>query len=82
VKRPIDGTNIVYKKDIITRQAVDLGHGLIVPSSEGRPAGLVGSRRRQRLADRARTKKLSPRRPGRHLHDHQPRVFGSLFGRR
>ncbi|MCP4203702.1 MAG: 2-oxoglutarate dehydrogenase, E2 component, dihydrolipoamide succinyltransferase [bacterium] len=79
----IDGTNIVFKKDINLGMAVALDWGLIVPVIRNADQlNLVGlAKAANDLAARARTKKLQP-------HEVQngtftvtnPGVFGSLFG--
>jgi pyruvate dehydrogenase E2 component (dihydrolipoamide acetyltransferase) len=79
----IDGTNIVYKKDINLGMAVDLGHGLIVPViKHADQLSLVGlAKAANDLADRARTKKLKPdEAQGGTFTITNPGVFGSLFG--
>jgi 2-oxoglutarate dehydrogenase E2 component (dihydrolipoamide succinyltransferase) len=83
VNASVDGENIVYKRDINLGIAVALDWGLIVPVvKRAGEKNLVGlSKAIQDLADRARSKKLSPE-------DVQegtftitnPGVFGSLFG--
>ena len=75
-QRRIDGTNIVYKKDINIGMAVALDWGLIVPVIKNADQmNLLGlAKTANDLADRARTKKLKPdEAQGGHLHDHQPR---------
>ena len=79
----IDGTNIVYKKDINLGMAVDLGHGLIVPViNHADQLNLVGlAKAANDLADRARSKKLKPEEvAGGTFTITNPGVFGSLFG--
>jgi 2-oxoglutarate dehydrogenase E2 component (dihydrolipoamide succinyltransferase) len=79
----IDGTNIVYKKDINLGMAVDLGHGLIVPViKRADQLSLVGiAKAANDLADRARSKKLKPdEAQGGTFTITNPGVFGSLFG--
>jgi len=79
----IDGTNIVYKKDINLGMAVDLGHGLIVPViKHADQLSLVGlAKAANDLADRARSKKLKPdEAQGGTFTITNPGVFGSLFG--
>jgi pyruvate/2-oxoglutarate dehydrogenase complex dihydrolipoamide acyltransferase (E2) component len=79
----IDGTNIVYKKDINLGMAVDLGHGLIVPViKHADQLSLVGlAKTANDLADRARGKKLKPEEAqGGTFTVTNPGVFGSLFG--
>lgn len=83
INAAIDGTNIVYKKDINLGIAVAMPNGLIVPViKKADEKSLVGlARAANDLADRARTKKLKPE-------DVQagtftitnPGVFGSQFG--
>ena len=83
VNASIDGTNIVYKKDINLGMAVDLGHGLIVPViKKADQLSLVGlAKTANDLADRARTKKLKPEEAsGGTFTITNPGVFGSLFG--
>jgi 2-oxoglutarate dehydrogenase E2 component (dihydrolipoamide succinyltransferase) len=80
----IDGTNIVYKKDINIGMAVDMpGKGLIVPViRNGDQLSLVGfAKTANDLADRARSKKLKPEETqGGTFTITNPGVFGSLFG--
>ena len=79
----IDGTNIVYKKDINLGMAVALDHGLIVPVlAKADERTLVGlARSANDLADRARTKKLKPEETqGGTFTITNPGGFGSLFG--
>ncbi|HEX5757988.1 MAG TPA: dihydrolipoamide acetyltransferase family protein [Thermoanaerobaculia bacterium] len=79
----IDGTNIVYKRDINLGMAVDLGHGLIVPViKHADQLSLVGlAKAANDLADRARAKKLKPEEAqGGTFTITNPGVFGSLFG--
>ncbi|MGH7339614.1 MAG: 2-oxo acid dehydrogenase subunit E2, partial [Candidatus Rokuibacteriota bacterium] len=79
----IDGTNVVYKKDINLGMAVDLGHGLIVPViKHADQLSLVGlAKAANDLADRARSKKLKPdEAQGGTFTITNPGVFGSLFG--
>src|SRR5687767_10440229 len=83
VNASVDGDNIVYKKDINLGIAVALENGLIVPvirnADERNLLGL--SRAINDLADRARSKKLTPE-------DVQagtftitnPGIFGALYG--
>lgn len=83
VNASIDGTNIVYKKDVNLGMAVDLGHGLIVPViKKADQLSLVGlAKTANDLADRARTKKLKPEEAsGGTFTITNPGVFGSLFG--
>lgn len=79
----IDGTDIVYKKDINIGMAVALDWGLLVPvlrNADG--LNLVGlARGANDLADRARNKKLSPDElKGGTFTITNPGVFGTLFG--
>jgi 2-oxoglutarate dehydrogenase E2 component (dihydrolipoamide succinyltransferase) len=80
----IDGTNIVYKKDINLGMAVDMaGRGLIVPVLRNADQlSLVGlAKTANDLADRARSKKLKPEETqGGTFTITNPGVFGSLFG--
>ncbi len=79
----LDGENIVYKKDINLGMAVALDHGLIVPViRRADELSLVGlARAANGLADRARTKKLSPDEVQAGTFTiTNPGVFGSLFG--
>jgi 2-oxoglutarate dehydrogenase E2 component (dihydrolipoamide succinyltransferase) len=79
----IDGTNIVFKKDINIGMAVALDWGLIVPVvRHADQLNLVGlARTANDLADRARSKKLSPDEvQGGTFTITNPGVFGSLFG--
>jgi len=84
VNASIDGTNIVYKKDINIGMAVDLpGRGLIVPVIRNADSlSLVGlAKAANDLADRARNKKLKPdETQGGTFTVTNPGVFGSLFG--
>jgi pyruvate dehydrogenase E2 component (dihydrolipoamide acetyltransferase) len=84
VNAAIDGTNIVYKKDINIGMAVDLpGRGLIVPViKKADQLSLVGlAKTANDLADRARSKKLKPEEAqGGTFTVTNPGVFGSLFG--
>jgi pyruvate dehydrogenase E2 component (dihydrolipoamide acetyltransferase) len=84
VNASIDGTNIVYKKDINIGMAVDLpGRGLIVPViKKADQLSLVGlAKTANDLADRARSKKLKPEEAqGGTFTVTNPGVFGSLFG--
>ena len=84
VNASIDGTNIVYKKDINIGMAVDMpGRGLIVPViKKADQLSLVGlAKTANDLADRARTKKLKPEEAqGGTFTVTNPGVFGSLFG--
>lgn len=79
----VDGTNIVYKKDINIGMAVALDWGLLVPvlrnADELNLTGLA--RTANDLADRARSKKLSPDElKGGTFTVTNPGVFGTLFG--
>ncbi|MFY9825092.1 MAG: dihydrolipoamide acetyltransferase family protein, partial [Thermoanaerobaculia bacterium] len=80
----VDGTNIVYKKDINLGMAVDMGaRGLIVPVIKNADQlSLVGlAKGANDLADRARGKKLKPEETqGGTFTITNPGVFGSLFG--
>ncbi len=84
VNASIDGTNIVYKKDINLGMAVDLpGRGLIVPVIRNADQlSLLGlAKTANDLADRARNKKLKPdETQGGTFTVTNPGVFGSLFG--
>jgi 2-oxoglutarate dehydrogenase E2 component (dihydrolipoamide succinyltransferase) len=83
VNAAIDGTNIVYKKDINIGMAVALDWGLIVPViRHADQLNLVGlAKTANDLADRARGKKLSPDEvQGGTFTVTNPGVFGSLFG--
>jgi pyruvate dehydrogenase E2 component (dihydrolipoamide acetyltransferase) len=84
VNASIDGTNIVYKKDINIGIAVDMpGRGLIVPVIKNADTlSLVGfAKAANDLADRARGKKLKPEETqGGTFTITNPGVFGSLFG--
>ena len=84
VNASIDGTNIVYKKDINIGMAVDMpGRGLIVPVIRNADQlSLVGfAKTANDLADRARSKKLKPEETqGGTFTVTNPGVFGSLFG--
>ena len=84
VNASIDGTNIVYKKDINIGMAVDMpGRGLIVPViKNAETLSLVGfAKAANDLADRARSKKLKPEETqGGTFTITNPGVFGSLFG--
>jgi pyruvate dehydrogenase E2 component (dihydrolipoamide acetyltransferase) len=84
VNASLDGTNIVYKKDINIGMAVDMpGKGLIVPViRNGDQLSLVGfAKTANDLADRARSKKLKPEETqGGTFTITNPGVFGSLFG--
>lgn len=80
----IDGTNIVYKKDINLGMAVAIPEGgLIVPVlKKADERSLVGlARTANDLAERARVKKLKPEEAaGGTFTITNPGVFGSLFG--
>jgi pyruvate dehydrogenase E2 component (dihydrolipoyllysine-residue acetyltransferase) len=83
VNASIDGTNIIYKKDINLGIAVALDNGLIVPvirnADERNLLGL--SRAIDDLATRARTKKLNPEEvQGGTFTITNPGVFGALYG--
>ncbi|MFL6258541.1 MAG: 2-oxoglutarate dehydrogenase, E2 component, dihydrolipoamide succinyltransferase [Thermoanaerobaculia bacterium] len=84
VNASIDGTNIVYKKDINIGMAVDIpGRGLLVPViKKADQLSLVGlAKAANDLADRARGKKLKPEEAqGGTFTVTNPGVFGSLFG--
>ena len=79
----IDGSNIVYKKDINLGMAVAMDRGLIVPVIKNADTlSLVGlARTANDLADRARTKRMKPdEAQGGTFTVTNPGVFGSLFG--
>jgi 2-oxoglutarate dehydrogenase E2 component (dihydrolipoamide succinyltransferase) len=79
----VDGTNIVYKKDVNLGMAVALDWGLIVPVlKHADELNLVGlARTANDLADRARRKKLLPAEvQGGTFTVTNPGVFGTLFG--
>jgi 2-oxoglutarate dehydrogenase E2 component (dihydrolipoamide succinyltransferase) len=79
----IDGTNVVFKKDINLGMAVALDWGLLVPVIKNADhLNLVGlAKAANDLADRARTKKLKPdEAQGGTFTITNPGVFGSLFG--
>jgi 2-oxoglutarate dehydrogenase E2 component (dihydrolipoamide succinyltransferase) len=79
----IDGTNVVFKKDINLGMAVALDWGLIVPViKHADTMNLVGlAKTANDLADRARGKKLKPdEAQGGTFTITNPGVFGSLFG--
>ncbi len=84
VNASIDGTNIVYKKDINIGMAVDIpGRGLLVPViKKADQLSLVGlAKAANDLADRARSKKLRPDETQQGTFTvTNPGVFGSLFG--
>ncbi len=80
----IDGTDVVYKKDINIGMAVDVeGRGLLVPVIRNADQlSLVGlAKTANGLAEKARNKKLSPDAlRGGTFTVTNPGVFGSLFG--
>ena len=79
----VDGTNVVFKKDVNLGMAVALDWGLLVPViKHADEMNLVGlARAANDLADRARKKKLSPDEvKGGTFTITNPGVFGSLFG--
>ncbi len=79
----IDGTNIVYKKDINLGMAVALERGLIVPViRQADTLSLVGlAKGANDLADRARNRRLKPDEvQGGTFTITNPGVFGSLWG--
>jgi len=79
----IDGTNVVFKKDINLGMAVALDRGLIVPVIKNADTmNLIGlARTANDLAERARSKKLRPdEAQGGTFTITNPGVFGSLFG--
>lgn len=80
----LDGTNIVYKKDVNLGMAVAIpGGGLIVPViKQADEKNLVGlARTANDLADRSRVKQLKPDDvAGGTFTITNPGVFGSLFG--
>jgi 2-oxoglutarate dehydrogenase E2 component (dihydrolipoamide succinyltransferase) len=79
----LDGSNIVYKKNINVGMAVALDWGLIVPVIRNADQlNLIGlARAANDLADRARGKKLKPEEVQRGTFTiTNPGVFGSLFG--
>ena len=83
VNASIDGTNIVYKRDINLGIAVALENGLIVPvirnADEKNLLGLT--RAINDLANRARTKKLNPDEvQGGTFTITNPGIFGALYG--
>jgi pyruvate dehydrogenase E2 component (dihydrolipoamide acetyltransferase) len=83
VNASVDGSNIVYKKDINLGIAVALEQGLIVPviknADEKNLLGL--SRAIDDLATRARSKKLNPEEvQGGTFTITNPGVFGALYG--
>ncbi len=79
----IDGTDVVFKKDVNLGMAVALDWGLLVPVIRNADQlNLVGlAKKANDLADRARTKKLSPDEvQGGTFTVTNPGVFGSMFG--
>ncbi len=79
----IDGTDVIFKKDINLGMAVALDWGLIVPViRHADRLNLLGlAKTANDLADRARGKKLSPDEvQGGTFTITNPGVFGSLFG--
>ena len=79
----IDGTNVVFKRDINLGMAVALDWGLIVPVvKHADTLNLLGlAKAANDLADRARAKKLNPDEvKGGTFTITNPGVFGSLFG--
>jgi len=79
----IDGTNVVFKKDINLGMAVALDWGLLVPVLRNADQlNLVGlAKTANDLAERARAKKLGPDEvKGGTFTLTNPGVFGSLFG--
>ena len=83
VNASIDGTNVVFKKDIHIGMAVALEWGLLVPVIRNADTlNLVGlAKAANDLADRARAKKLGPDElKGGTFTITNPGVFGSLFG--
>jgi pyruvate dehydrogenase E2 component (dihydrolipoyllysine-residue acetyltransferase) len=83
VNASIDGDNIVYKKDINLGIAVALDNGLLVPvirnADEKNLLGL--SRAINDLAERARSKKLSPEEVQHGTFTiTNPGIFGALYG--
>jgi pyruvate dehydrogenase E2 component (dihydrolipoyllysine-residue acetyltransferase) len=83
VNASIDGSNIVYKKDINLGIAVALENGLIVPVIRGADErNLLGlSRAINDLAARARAKKLNPEEvQGGTFTITNPGIFGALYG--
>ena len=83
VNSQVDGENIVYKGDINLGMAVALDWGLIVPvirNAETMSLAEIAVKAND-LADRARTKKLSPDEvQGGTFTITNPGVFGGLFG--
>jgi pyruvate dehydrogenase E2 component (dihydrolipoamide acetyltransferase) len=83
VNSRVDGDNIVYKGDINLGMAVALDWGLIVPVIRNADTLSLAelARSANDLADRARTKKLSPDEvQGGTFTITNPGVFGGLFG--
>ncbi len=83
INASLDGTNIVYKKDINLGMAVALDWGLIVPVMKNADQlSLLGlAKTANDLAERARSKKLRPEEvQGGTFTITNPGVFGSLFG--
>jgi len=83
VNTSIDGTNIIYHKDINIGIAVALDWGLIVPVvKQADELSVLGlSRAMQDLADRARAKHLKPEEvQGGTFTITNPGVFGALLG--
>ena len=79
----IDGTDIVFKKDVNLGMAVALDWGLLVPVIKNADQlSLVGlAKKANDLAERARAKKLSPDEvQGGTFTITNPGVFGSLWG--
>jgi len=79
----IDGTDVVFKKDINLGMAVALDWGLLVPVIKNADTlNLVGlAKSANDLAERARAKKLGPDElRGGTFTITNPGVFGSLFG--
>lgn len=83
INASIDGTDVVFKKDINIGIAVALDRGLLVPVIRNADQlSLTGiAKTGNDLADRARNKKLSPDElKGGTFTITNPGVFGSLFG--
>ncbi len=83
VNASIDGTNVVFKKDVNIGMAVALDWGLLVPVIRNADQmNLLGlAKTANDLADRARAKKLGPDElKGGTFTITNPGVFGSLFG--
>ncbi|HSM13178.1 MAG TPA: dihydrolipoamide acetyltransferase family protein, partial [Thermoanaerobaculia bacterium] len=79
----VDGTNVVFKKDINLGMAVALDWGLLVPVIKNADRmNLIGlAQTANDLAERARAKKLKPdEAQGGTFTITNPGVFGSLFG--